>query len=413
MNNLKTITVAVAIALATSGGMALAQSSGPVKPQYEILTGARAAEDGPRGIQMGEGLYVFPYAKLGIGRDDNLFLRPTNEKSSNLTIFNPGFQLQARRQNALYKLAVDAVNGDYSDSSADNYLDRTFRGSGEWVFSNSAGLLLGLNSDYLHDARGSTDRPFGNEPDTYRDNGANVLFAYGANDAKGRIELAAGTAQKRYLDNRSYTVAADRDTDNLRGTAFFRVMPRTSVLFEASQFKYDYTLSSSTLDSKENRYMVGVTWEATALTSGTVKVGNLKKDFSSSVRNDFSGSNWEAAVQWSPMTYSRFDFYTLKTIYDTTGIGDFVLSKRSGVAWKHDWNSKLSSIVNYNYIQDDFLGAGSSRKDDINALGFKVNYKLSRVFTLGADYTYTDRDSNIPDFRFKRNQFMFTAGAAL
>src|SRR5450759_3203209 len=205
MNNLKTITVAAAIALATSGGMALAQSSGPVKPQYEILTGPRAAEDGPRGIQMGEGLYVFPYARLGIGRDDNLFLRPTNEKSSDLTIFNPGFQLQARRQNALYKLAVDAVNGDYRDSSADNYLDRTFRGSGEWVFSNSAGLRLGLNSDYLHDPRGSTDRPLGNEPDTYRDNSANVLFAYGANDAKGRIELAAGTAQKRYLDNRQFT----------------------------------------------------------------------------------------------------------------------------------------------------------------------------------------------------------------
>ena len=409
MNSLKKITAAAAIALAMSGGMAMAQSSGPVAPQYQIPTAAGS----PGGIQLGEGLYFLPYAKLGISRDDNLFLRPTNEKSSNLTIFNPGFQLQARRPNAQYKLAVDVVNGAFSDSSADNYLDRTFRGSGEWVMSSSAGLRLGLNSDYLHDPRGSTDRPLGNEPDTYRDNGANVLFAYGANDAKGRIELAGGTAQKRYRNNRAFTEAADRDTDNVRGTAFFRVMPRTSLLIEASQFKYDYTLGSSTLDSKENRYMAGVTWEATALTSGTVKVGNLKKEFSSSSRNNSSGSNWEVAVQWSPMTYSKFDFYTTKTIYESTGIGDFVLSKRSGVAWNHEWNSKLSSIVNYNYAQDDFLGAGSSRKDDINGLGFKVNYKFSRIFTLGADYTYTDRDSNIPDFRYKRNQLMLTAGAAL
>ena len=43
MKNLKTITFAVAIALGTFGGMALAQSSGPVKPQYEIPTGSEYA----------------------------------------------------------------------------------------------------------------------------------------------------------------------------------------------------------------------------------------------------------------------------------------------------------------------------------------------------------------------------------
>lgn len=413
MNNPKTITVALAIALAAFGGMALAQSSGPAKPQYEIPTGVKIDEDAPRGIQVGEGFYVFPYVKLGIGRDDNLFLSHTNEKSSDLTIFNPGFQLQARRQDALYKLSADAVNGAYRSSSRDDYLDRRIRGSGEWVLSNSAGLRLGLNSDYLRDPRGSTNRPTGNEPDTYRDNGANVLFAYGANDAKGRIELAGETAQKRYRNNRLFTEAADRDTDNLRGTAFFRVMPRTSLLFEVSQFKYDYTLGSSTLDSKENRYMAGVTWEATTATSGTVKIGSLKKDFRSSLRDDFSGSTWEVAVQWSPMTYSKVDLYSQKTIYEATGIGDFVLTKRSGVVWKHDWSTALSSTASYYHAQDDFLGAGSSRKDRINALGFKVNYKLGRVLTLGADYTYTDRDSNIPDFRYKRNQLMFTAGAAM
>src|SRR5450759_1907942 len=120
MNNPKTIAVAGVTALATFCGMALAQSSGPVKPQYEIVTGAKTAEDAPRGIQVGEGLYVFPYVKLGIGRDDNLFLTHTNEKSSNVTIFNPGFLLQARSSNALYKLYADAVNAAYSDSSSDN-----------------------------------------------------------------------------------------------------------------------------------------------------------------------------------------------------------------------------------------------------------------------------------------------------
>jgi polysaccharide biosynthesis protein VpsM len=413
MNNSKKIAVSLGAVFALGAGAAYAQSSGPVSPQYSIGSASQSSDEGPRGVQLREGLYAFPYVRLGVGSDDNLFLTNDNKKSSKFGLLNPGVTLEARRPSSIYRLGWDGNAVRYSSSSNDDYVDQRMFGTGDLVFTNSLGLHLGLGSNYLHDPRGSTDRPESNQPDRYRNDNANVIFALGANEAKGRFELAAGEDRRRYINNRAFTNVSDRNTDNVRGTFFWRVMPKTSILFEASEYSYDYTLDSVTQDSSEKRYFAGVTWQATALTSGTIKVGNLKKDFDSPERENFSGSAWEVSIQWKPMTYSKFDFFTTKTTNESTGVGDFILTKRSGVAWTHDWNSRLSSTALYSYTSDDFIGAGSDRKDTTDALGFRVNYRMGRGLTFGADYNFTNRDSNQSGFQYKRNQIMLSVGAAL
>jgi hypothetical protein len=414
MHTKKTIAAALAGALAAAvvSAPALAQSSGAARPQYEI-GGTKPPEDGPRGVQAGEGLYVFPYVKLGLGRDDNLFQTNGNETSSSISLVNPGALVEARRPSSLYRFAWDSKFANYHSSTADNYQDHNFNLSGDYSLSSSAGLRLGYNHERGHDARGSTDRALSSSPDRFRNNTIGALFAYGANQARGRIEIEGSLAEKHYVNNRSVTQFGDRDTGYFRSTAYFRVMPRTSVLVEYSNADFDYVSDQSFQDSKEQRYMAGVTWEATAATSGTAKFGRLKKEFDTAGRADFSGSNWEVAVDWRPRTYSKFDFYTVKSIAEATGIGDFILTKRTGVAWTHNWNSRLSSTALYNFTQDDFKGGGAVRKDETDQFGFKVDYKVRRWLTLGADYTYTDRDSNLSLFRYKRNMVMFTLGATL
>jgi hypothetical protein len=412
MHTKKTIAAALAGALAAAVSVpALAQSTGAVSPQYEI-GGKKPPEDGPRGIQAGEGLYVFPYVKLGLGRDDNMFQTNGNETSSTISLLNPGALLEVRRPASLYRFGFDSKFANYHSSSTDNYQDHTFYGTGDYSLSSSAGFRLGYNHERGHDARGSTDREISGSPDRFRNNTVSGLFAYGANQARGRIEIEGSLAEKHYVNNRSATQFGDRDTGSIRTTAFFRVMPKTSVLVEYGHADLDYVSQSGFQDSKEKRYLAGLTWEATVATSGTAKFGRLKKEFDTSGRSDFSGSTWEVAVDWRPRTYSKFDLYTVKTIAEATGIGDFILTKRSGLAWTHNWNSRFASTASYNFIQDDFKG-NSVRKDETDQFGIKVDYKLRRWLTLGADYTYTDRDSNLSNFRFKRNVVMFTLGATL
>ena len=45
--------------------------------------------------------------------------------------------------------------------------------------------------------------------------------------------------------------------------------------------------------------------------------------------------------------------------------------------------------------------------------GFKVGYKFRRWLTFGAEYTYTQRDSNLPSFEYDKNLYLLTATASM
>ncbi|MBL8516641.1 MAG: outer membrane beta-barrel protein [Betaproteobacteria bacterium] len=409
----KHIAVLVGSLVAMSGqALAQAPTSASVKPQYQI-GGAKPGDDAPKGMSLGDGITLFPTAKLGFGRDDNLFLANTNKKSSDLISLEAGALVEARRQNQIFTLGLDARSANYNDSSADNYRDYSLRGGADLQFSARSGLRLGAVYDRGHDPRGSTDRGVAERPDVYRDNTVDALYAFGGNEARGRFELAASSANKRYRNNRATTAAADRDTDRLRGTFFMRVAPKTSVLFEVQQSNLDYVTSGSTLDSEEKRYYGGITWEATAATSGTIKLGRQKKEFEAGSRTSNSSSSWEIGVEWKPMSYAKVDLFSNKSFGESSGVGDLIINKRTGATWTHNWNSRIATEARYVFAQDDFVGAGASRKDETDTFGIKLTYKLGRMLELGADFTRSDRDSNQANFVYKRNQVMFTVGAKL
>jgi polysaccharide biosynthesis protein VpsM len=401
------------IALAASLPFLAIAQSGPAKPQYEIGGNRTVDEDAGRGISLMDGVSFYPFAKFGYGRDDNMFLSGTNKTKSDLTLFNGGGTLEARRQNQTYTFLIDGKLGNYRDSSADNYRDLLMQAAGDFVLGTRSGLRLGIDYDKGHDPRGSTDRALAATPDVYRNVGWNALYAFGANDARGRLELGISSFNKRYQNNGATTFLSDRDTDEGRVAFYLKVLPKTSLLAEYREAKFDYISSASAFDSKEKRAMLGVTWDATAATTGTFKVGRLKKEFSSSAIADFSGSNWEGNVEWRPLTYTKVNFFTVKTIAESTGLGNFILSKRTGAAWTHAWNSRITSTASYTFVKDDFQGGGTTRRDETDTLGFKINYKLGRNLTLGADYTRADRDSNQAGSTYKRNQFMVSLGAKL
>lgn len=390
---------------------ATAQTEGSVKPTYQIPTSTNESKDGPRGIELSDGLALFPSVNTSLGRDDNLFITNTNRTSTSFFRVNPNLLLEARGESNIFKLGYDGDITRYSSSSSDNYADSRFNGSGEFVFSSSLALRLAGQYHKLHDPRGSTDRGLSAKADKFTNTGGGFLLAYGANGAFGRLEVEANTYRKSYDNNRALTQFSDRDNDSYAGRFFVRVAPKTSFLVEARSEDFDYRLSSSQQDSKEKRYFAGVTWEATAATSGTVKLGKIRKEFSDVSRSDFSSTGWEVAVQWQPLSYSKFDVFTSRTFGESTGIGNFILSKRYGVVWSHQWNSRFSTATTFNRTEDDFQNAG--RNDKTNSLGLRVNYKIMRWLTVGGEYNYTDRDSNQGPFNYKRNLYLLTVGASL
>ena len=371
-----------------------------------------AAPAGPAGFPVGP-LTVYPGIDLAHGYDDNLFLRPSATTSSSFTIVSPYVRAEANPGPHKFGLLFRIDDGRYHSSPADSYTDYGLIGTGDMVFSGRAGLKLRAEHRHGHDPRGSTDRGISATPDEYDNTGIDGVFRYGAPGARGRIEVDAGAFARRYTNNSATTAAADRDTAQLGGTFFWRVMPRTELLGQVGYRNIDYKLSTSTLDSTETRYLIGVKWEATAATTGIAKFGRLKKDFDSAARQDFSGSSWDVGVRWSPLTYSVFDFVSSKQTAESTGVGDSVISKNYGVTWSHAWSSRLRTQALASFRNDAFLGAGSSRVDDNVSFGLKVAYDFRRWLRLGAEYTHFERNSNDNAFNYKRNLLLFTMGATL
>jgi polysaccharide biosynthesis protein VpsM len=386
-----------------AAGQALAQDKPPAAATSQATPGA---------IPVGP-LMVYPGVDLTQGYDDNLYLRPNNEKSSNYTLLNPYVRAEMKDGPHKYEASFRIYDARYHDAPADSYTDYQLTASADWVFSARSGLVLRGEHRRGHDARGSTDRGVSGVPDEYDDSTIRGLFRYGAPGAQGRIEVEGGVNRHRYVNNRAATAASDFDKNGVGGTFFWRVMPRTELLAQLIYADIDYSLGTSTQDSKETRALFGAKWEATAATSGYAKFGRQRKEFDSAARQSFSDTSWDLGVRWSPLTYSVFDFYSNKQANESTGLGDAVVGKTYGVTWSHAWNSRLRTQVLGSLRNDEYKGVGLTRNEDTTTFGLKVAYDFRRWLRLGAEYTFSDRDSNDSAFDYKRNLLLFTVGATL
>jgi len=218
------------------------------------------------------------------------------------------------------------------------------------------------------------------------------------------------TRTKRYDNHRTLTEPRDLDDTETGVVFFYRLAPLTSALFQVTNTGIDY--QTAALDSTERRYLVGLTWQATAKTSGTVKVGRQQKDFDDAARTDFSAASWTAAVTWSPRTYSFLELATNRKADETNGVGDLNDRRDLSLAWTHNWTSFARTRLGAQIVEDKYRGA-TARDDKTTEYGLNVAYQMRRWLNLSLGYTTAERDSDDNAFDYRRNIYMFTAGASL
>lgn len=386
---------------------------------------ANAQEGQPLGVPWGP-VVAYPEIDVTLKSNDNIYSQPASgtRKSANITVIAPKLKIEAKDGPHTYDASYGVEHGSYSGVSSANYTDQKLGANATWVFSGRSGLKLGAEYMLGHDDQGAVPGAATHaNPDKYHQTSFNALAGYGAEGAQGRIEVEAGLINKRYdnfkTDNAGNpdNTKRDRDDAKIGATFYWRVAPKTQVLFQAVQTKYDYKPASfagwTTLDSTERKYNVGVTWEATANTTGIFKVGNVKKDYSDASLRDFSKSGWEGQIKWSPLTYSNFDFVTSKSPGEST-IGNASLDTRHNVAWNHAWNSQLSSVVGYSYTDTEYqTNAGGGQKDKINAYNMKLNYQWMRTIKVGVGYDRTDKTSTNATSAYKRDIWSIFLNAAI
>ena len=312
--------------------------------KFGFLLGALAAnamaQSPPGSIPVGP-MFAYPEIEVAAKRDSNIALVPdATRKADTIWTLRPSVRLEAKQGVNIYTLSYRGEYGRFDSQTTDDYENHEFGARADMTFDARNNLKLGLQYQDRVDPRGTLNLAATPTPNQWRQPSVTGLYTYGAEDARGKLELQGGYLDKRYVNNRDLgTAALDNNQTDYGATFLWRLMPKTYATFNLKQSVFDYKQAASTYDSTNTYALIGLRWEATAATSGKFSVGNLTKKFDgagrAAGRQDDSQLAWEGGISWKPLKYSGVDYNTQRMVNDATGLGDFITNQTHQVLWTH------------------------------------------------------------------------------
>ncbi len=358
---------------------------------------------------------LVPSLDVGVNYDDNVTKQNEDAIDTWARFVAPEVSLFTSAGASDFVFNYRIENEDHFSSEADNYTDHFLNLQAQLEFD--VRNRLGLTGSFVdsHEERGS-GFSIGEgaglaEPDRFKRRGLQAQYGYGAPNATGRLELNVGFDDLDYDINTDDYRARDRETTSLGGTFLYKIGAATDATFDLRRryIDYDFALDGDNpLDSRVDQILIGVSWEATAQTTGSAKIGYQSRTFDSSAREDFDGVDWEVGIVWQPLQYAEIEFSTSSDTDESNGLGDFIERDSFALTWRHVWAERLRSSAGFTFSNDVYGGRigdeGASREDDNTGFSVSLDYQLKRWVNVEIGYNYSERSSNNLSVEFDRNQ---------
>lgn len=374
----------------------------------------------PAGYKTTEGLLITPTLGVVEAYDDNYRALSANEQSTFITTLAPMVNFRMAGRSSEFNLDAGVSHDVIHDSRDDDNTDVLAGLSFAVVLDRRSRLKLNAGYRKNEDTASLVQKI---ENDKYTTSDVGAVFGFGAETARGQLEFAANRQQVRFDNDallpggQRLNADRERDVNDVSGTLFVAVAPKTKGLLELRRSAVDY-VTNTALDTNTLGVLVGAKWEATAMTTGSVKLGRGERKFTNVTGLKRDRTLWEAGVTWSPLTYSSFTL-TTDSRFDEGAAGASVIeSDSTSLGWNHKWRERLSSSADVRLTHQDYIGSGSApggadRSDEILGLGLGVTYAMRRWLDVGAGYRFTDSDSNAVLRSFSRNIVSLTVNASL
>jgi len=383
------------------------------------MTAYAIAANEPQSVELGGGKLI-PQLSVGLKHDDNIFSQAVREQSDTILTLKPSVQWLQEKDTTSLAVTYSGDYGVYQDSGDDDYDDHTVSFDASLSPSEFVAADFGASYGWLHDNRGEGSSEgitaiSRGEPDEYEIGNVNVEVDFGRDSAMFGFLLSASVDDIEYQNNRNETVFRDRDETAIAARVYAKLSGgKTKLFVQASQKDNSYDedpILGGKLDSDEDGYSAGIQWEATAKTSGLIRIGQVDKDFDSAARKDSSVNIWEVEVVWSPRTYSHLILNSSSAPKETNGTGSFIDSQDTSLTWLHAWSDDLNTTLSIADGTDEY--ERSFREDDRQNISLSLKYDWRRWATVGASYTYSERDSNQNLFDFEKNIFAVSLDMSL
>lgn len=360
---------------------------------------------------------IQPSLGLRMIYDSNIYDSNMTEVESWIGVITPAILITSSPDSRRFTLRYDGAYGFYSADSADNYADHSLGGAAQFDVGSRSRLDLVAATEKQHQDRGSAQTEgldpsspaFPSGPDEFDQHRWSGNLRYGAEGNRGRLRIGVGGMQRDYTNNLERTRFLDYQT--VFGSAGMSIYSsqRAAIVFDAlfTDIRYETPRPGEpSLDSDDWRFLLGITWQATAKTEGSVRVGLQERRFEDPTRGRSSNPSWEINVRWLPLEHSYFDFATSRMNEETFAEGFFIDTRNYKVAWTHEWAWRWESTISLTRNDADFVGA--LRNDDFREVSLDLRYPQSRLVTWQVGFARRSRDSSLGDFVFDGN--MFTIG---
>ena len=356
-------------------------------------------------------------SSLGIEalHDSNIFQRSTDARSSQIWKLAPSLLMRFEPARSRLEFGYKGDYGWYDKSSNDDYTDHALQAGAYLLLGERSGLDLVASYDEAHENRGTglsqgidpASGAFPQDPDRYTAGQYLARYTYGVSHTRAFVVLEAGREKLAYQNNLALTQPFDRDESYGQATFGVRVRPKTSLELsvQARDITYDHARASGlNLDSREYRYLLGVVWEATGTTTGSVRVGGVTKRFDDPALPDYSAPNWEVAIRWSPRTYSHFTLSTRRYLAEPVDpSGDATDLAVYSLTWTHGWSSRLESRLALSRFYWTYRFVTGERKDRSPLYSLALTYKMRWWLRWEAGLDLNARDSPVASYNYKEN----------
>ena len=363
-----------------------------------------------------------PYVSLRESLTDNVFNTPTDTRHDLISALTPGIKMVYPFRTHQFDFDYHAVLTRYKTYSSDRTNDHFVNGAVDLKFGSLVGLKLSDVYMKNHFPRSSSATGF---IEKYTNNTVKASLSYQLAD-RSKVQVDLGQSSWSFQDQASFF--RDRREGLLSGYLYYRFQPKTSAFVELDRKKADFSDPvSQPLDNAMDSALLGITWEATRRSQGTVKIGKTWKDYSDGSVEDYS--SWTGSMD----IIHRFDEYNTVKVTGLREINEtnyqpvagqlpvrFFVTTGAAAEVTHRFGYRLSGSLSGSLGTDKFSdpvfdpadNTYKDRKDSTVLLGLGLKYAAKEWLEVGVDYLARKRDSNINANDYSEHRYSLMVSAA-
>ncbi len=357
-----------------------------------MIISADALSQEAASFKLGE-TNLTPAVRVDYVSIDNVYRKASDEVSGTGVHVKPELVWSADRR----LLTFDALySGDYASFSEDglDYDNHYLRLRGIGDISSRQRFLASLSVTNFAEEQG-TGQASGvldvlDEQVEVTGVFGRAEYTYGARNSRGNLTGGVILGSLSYSNLEAFTDGDDYTFVRPYGVFSLRLSPDTRFLTELRFTAFDY--DDDARDRDEVALLTGVEMSASSKLSGDARIGVAKASFDQDSDNDTTELIAEVGLQYSPVSYSRFDisfdrsFETEDNNVDNIGRA---IDDTAGIVWTHDWSSRFQTRTTLSLDNSD--RECPNVDDQTVAFEIELNYQVRRWLQFGISGTQESR----------------------